>query len=152
MTNGVQNGSLTMVNMAHHANHRRALHGILVVLVVLFNDLLLNGDHNLLLHLGTQFGSHNLCSIVVDYFVHAGHHAQTHQFLITSVAVIRNRLASSPTVISSGTLMVICCFLRCSAMRSQTLGLRLSLGAGAHTLGPLFAVLLALWLSFCFFW
>ena len=144
MTNGVQNGSLTMVNMAHHANYRRALHGILVVLVVLFNDLLLNGDHNLLLHLGTQFGSHDLCSIVVDHFVHAGHHAQTHQFFNH----FGSRHTQQTCQFTHGDLLrhlngdlLLFTLLRNAG---QALGLRLSLGAGTHTLGPLFAVLLAL--------
>ena len=133
-----------MVNMAHHANYRRALHGILVVLVVLFNDLLLNGDHNLLLHLGTQFGSHDLCSIVVDHFVHAGHHAQTHQFFNH----FGSRHTQQTCQFTHGDLLrhlngdlLLFTLLRNAG---QALGLRLSLGAGTHTLGPLFAVLLAL--------
>ena len=77
----VQQGGLTVVNVAHDHYHGGA--GLEVLLLVLggVDQLLLDGDHDLLLHLAAQLHSHQGGGVVVDDLAEGGHHAHLHQGL-----------------------------------------------------------------------
>ena len=77
----VQQGGLTVVDVAHDHHHGGA--GLKVLLLVLggVDQLLLDGDHDFLLHLAAQLHGYQGGSVVVDDLTEGGHHAHLHQGL-----------------------------------------------------------------------
>ena len=98
----VQQTGLAVVHMTHDHHHGGTGYQILLVVLVVVDELLLDGDHYLLLHLA----AHLLCDdgggIEVNELAQGGHDAVFIRHLTTSAPVFFMRLASSPTLISSG--------------------------------------------------
>ena len=80
VTDSVQNGSLTVVNVTHNADNRAAFFGILGI-VVLVDQTVFNGHDHFVLYLCTQFLCHQRCGIEIDLLVNGRHNAQHHQLL-----------------------------------------------------------------------
>ena len=76
---GVQDGGFAVVDVAHDHHHRiSGLQGGIVVLAVVDNPLL-DGDHDLPLHLGVKFAGYQIGGVEVNFLVGGGHHAHHHQ-------------------------------------------------------------------------
>ena len=81
LTDGVQSGGLTMVNVTHDNHNGSASDQLISGILVILDQALFDGDGDFLFHLAAQFGGHKFCGVKVDGLVDAGHNAVLHQQL-----------------------------------------------------------------------
>ena len=77
----VQQAGLAVVDMAHDHHHRCPGHQILSLILVVVNQLFLDGDHHFLLHLAAHFLGNDGGGVEVNHLAQRGHHAVFHQAL-----------------------------------------------------------------------
>ena len=63
---GVQDGGLAVVDVAHDHDHRRALFQVLVLILIHFEQALLDGNMHLVLHLRAQLLGHQAGGVEID--------------------------------------------------------------------------------------
>ena len=120
LPDGVQQGRLAVVDVAHDDHDRGTGLELLRRVLVVVEEALLDGDDDLVLHAAAQLSGHVFGGVVVDGLVDGGKDAVLHQALDdVSLAVFFMREASSPTVISSGILTVSGVFLAISSWRRR---------------------------------
>ena len=77
----VQQTGLAVVHVTHDHHHRRPGHQILVLVLVVVDEALLNGDHYFLLHLAAHLLGDDGRGVKVDHLAQRGHNAVLHQAL-----------------------------------------------------------------------
>ncbi len=77
----VQQTGLAVVHVTHDHHHRRPGHQILVLVLVVVDEALLNGDHHFLLHLAAHLLGDDGRGVKVDHLAQRGHNAVLHQAL-----------------------------------------------------------------------
>ena len=78
---GIQQGSLAVVNVAHDHHHGSTGDQILGTVLSGVNELLLDGDNHFLFHLAAKLLGHEGGGIEVDHLAQRGHDAVFHQAL-----------------------------------------------------------------------
>ena len=81
VTNGVEQGCFTVVNVTHNNNNGTSGFEILVTVLRNVHNLFLNGNHNRFLNFGTHFGNNDFGGIIVNNLVNRCHHTQFQKFL-----------------------------------------------------------------------
>ena len=77
----VQQTGLAVVHMAHDHHNGGTGHQILGLVLVVVDELFLDGDHHFLFHLAAHFLSDNGGGIIIDHLAQGGHDAVFHQAL-----------------------------------------------------------------------
>ena len=77
----VQEGGLAVVHVAHNHHHGGTRHQILFLVLAVVDELLLDGDHDFLLHLAAHFLGNNGGSIEINDLAEGGHDTVLHQAL-----------------------------------------------------------------------
>ena len=77
----VQQTGLAVVNVTHDHHHGGAGHQILGLVLVVVNELFLDGDHHFLFHLAAHFLGDDGGGIIIDHLAQGGHDAVFHQAL-----------------------------------------------------------------------
>ncbi|MPM74320.1 hypothetical protein SDC9_121307 [bioreactor metagenome] len=81
VADGVQQGGLAVVHVAHNHHHGSAGNQLLFLVLVGVNQLLLNSDGNLVLHLAVKLQRHQSGGVIVNHLGQRGHNAAFHQHL-----------------------------------------------------------------------
>ena len=81
VTDIVQQTGLAVVDMTHDHHNGSAGHQILFLILMVVDQLLLDGDHDLLLHLAAHFLGNDGGGVEVDHLAERGHDAVLHQAL-----------------------------------------------------------------------
>ena len=79
VTDCVQNGGFTVVNVTHNNNNRRTFYLLIVAVLAVVEQTILDGDNNLFFYLGADFHCNQCSGIVVDDIGNRFHLAEHHQ-------------------------------------------------------------------------
>ena len=81
MADSIEKRCLTVVNVTHYADNGGTLNEVLIAVLLLVEELLLNGNDYLLGTNGTKLVCNKVCRIVIDDLVYRNHHAHHHKAL-----------------------------------------------------------------------